>query len=698
MKKNSDSLTRFPSISYLLTFFVKLMDMTADDLQRLSDKIQKNKEFESIYEDFEEYLALDDLHQKKMKRFADENDISFEQINKLQLSFFLLITLVFVKNKTASSSILLELTHLADVYCELIKSVQLGDTSEEKLLYILLAYFFIPYLALKMAEYKFSEITFDTGLPGGKFWFLPFDYGSGIQFPIKQVFDWLIQLSGDVSEKEFIEKRISFTEDEKETNLKNFANWKKGKPIKYKKIVDILEKLNTDTFNNSFKADEKNSLEENLSKVFTYIKDNHFSPDLLSYEIPWKEQDIQAILEHPETFSDELKKLFIDRMLERFSKPAKSTIENSFLIASVFQNGFYELKKVLGEKQSSSLVSLFVFIYNNYFKYLKECNDMHPSREGFLKTLTIQTFYYREKGKSWENLYRNLKNHITKISPRGFDIILALPDNLIDIQLSMNMTDEKRKKEKEEFYSGLFEVFKKEAETLKEKRKDKYFEIISSFEKEFSIANYQEVIRISKYIPNPVIFKSRNLIDKLIESYNWYVKDPVPPEVEWYHFDNYTKELLSQSKDRENEDTYKYAAHSRLDFLLCDFRKKLNSERSEIDHLLKEIELFQENRYYEYLLDYKKGQYSLFLRDFQSAENHFKQGLASADRRGGSPQYFILEKLFILARLMGKEDSTLEYSRKLILLGYFRNRNELSAKTEMLKNSDRKIPHIGFFP
>lgn len=408
MTINENDSVRFPSISFILTQFIKIMDISVDDLQRLSDRIQKDKDFEEIYKSINKFVNFDDLHQKKLRRFSKETDISFDQIKKLNYSFLIVLSFLFLKDKTYIHDIFLEIENLFSYYRTISNSSQIADTSEEKLIYIILAYIFIPFISIRMTEYKFGENNIDTGMPGGKFWFLPNIYGKRNEYPIQQVLDWIYKLSGKKSIKDFIETTISFGEDNKESNIKNYNNWIKGKPINYKKLLEIIDRIKPEDLQNCIDLDKEYGFEKKSQIALDYIEKNNFSAYDLSLEIPISEEVIKLFVSKSNSISKEVKEVIISEIHTRFKRPTKEMIENSFLIASFFQNGYNELIKNIGEKDSYSLVNLFIAIYNSYMQFLvmseKEeikFSSIYDSRKKYLEKIQEHVHLFQDADENY---------------------------------------------------------------------------------------------------------------------------------------------------------------------------------------------------------------------------------------------------------------------------------------------------------
>jgi len=256
--------------------------------------------------------------------------------------------------------------------------------SPQKIVWHYLARVLIPALARHTVFWQI-ESKMDAGMPGGKFWYLPFlnsqEKTAKIELPLQQVLNWLLDLieepNSDIARNLESELRIY---ENSGTTLKNLYNWKSGKVTP--EISSIQTTFPDDVsikFNGCFQPIRTLCLFEQSLK---FIDNKGHSAETLQHEINISYTDLLDILNGKCT--QEQKVEFTHKIDERYQQPSTKVIRQRLLVARAIQDGYEQLIKFLtpntdkfcidiNQNKVMQLVSLYEVTYNHTMKAHLEC-------------------------------------------------------------------------------------------------------------------------------------------------------------------------------------------------------------------------------------------------------------------------------------------------------------------------------------
>ena len=257
-----------------------------------------------------------------------------------------------------------------------------GNASEQQVLWHLLACSYIPSLARRLAFWSLDgdsrQQPMDTGMPGGKFWFIPhWDQKSDrIELPVPNVIRWLLDLlgqpldeiSGDLGTEEYREQGAS------DVVRRNLENWLDGTlPKSAKFIKDLFPDEAKLRFSGVFQIDDALEAKEKYRNALAFVRQKKMSAEALWAEIPMTPERLEPVLN--ETASDDEKREFVRLLALRYAQPSMRMIRQRLLDARLTQDGYQRLVKFLCPKVDVTctdpnknkvlqLIGLFETIYN----------------------------------------------------------------------------------------------------------------------------------------------------------------------------------------------------------------------------------------------------------------------------------------------------------------------------------------------
>ena len=256
--------------------------------------------------------------------------------------------------------------------------------SAQKVIWQYLARILIPTLARHSVFWQIDS-RIDEGMPGGRFWYLPFldpdSKPAKIELPLQQVLNWLLDLIEEPKSHiaNNLESDLRIYEATG-TILKNLNNWQSGKVTP--EISSIKSTFPDDIaikFKGCFEPSENScAFEQSLA----FVKSKHHTAHSLQYEIDISYLDLETILSG--NCSQEQKIEFVHKICERYQQPSVKTIRQRLIVARAIQNGYEELIKFftpnidkfctdLDENKVMQLIKLYEIIYNLTMKAHLEC-------------------------------------------------------------------------------------------------------------------------------------------------------------------------------------------------------------------------------------------------------------------------------------------------------------------------------------
>lgn len=320
-----------------------------------------------------------DVRERKFSKFEANLETHIDVGQKLLKEIFIALNM----DAQDQQDVLNNLADFAGFNKAIELNVWTGNASQQQVLWHLLAYFYVPYLARILAFWAIANTHYDMpaidrGMPGGKFWFLPaIDYeNKTIKMPVAQVCEWLLDLLGDNSFYG-IEEQITNIKavTEKSPTERTLHYWcRDTSPKSAAKIDEFFDnKLELD-FKGTFLHEENKSLHAQFNQAIDFIhKKGLINPEKIHAQIPMSLEKLQLILN--DKASDEVKEDFVSQIATRYAKPSINTIRQRLKIARMMQDGYERLLKYLcpntpldctdqNRNKLIQLFGLFELIYN----------------------------------------------------------------------------------------------------------------------------------------------------------------------------------------------------------------------------------------------------------------------------------------------------------------------------------------------
>jgi hypothetical protein len=257
-----------------------------------------------------------------------------------------------------------------------------GNASQEQVLWHLLAYSYVPALARRIAFWSLNGVEhgqpFDSGMPGGRFWFLPHwdKEENRIDLPISQVLDWLLNLLGNPVLGQLSDGLGSrqLREHGNDAVVRTLHYWRNGTlPKSAEKIRQMFPDDAELEFGGVFLLDDSLPFAEQFQAALEFVAQKHLNADLLHDEIPMTTARLELALNG--NAPEEEKREFLRLIALRYAKPEMRTIRQRIRVARMAQEGYRRLLKFLCPEVEEScadpsknkvlqLVMLFEAIYN----------------------------------------------------------------------------------------------------------------------------------------------------------------------------------------------------------------------------------------------------------------------------------------------------------------------------------------------
>jgi hypothetical protein len=274
--------------------------------------------------------------------------------------------------------------------------------------------FVVPFLAANLVEYQTNNSQLESGMPGGRFWYLPLPIeGDGedlkYDWPVNQVLGWWEDLLGDElyahagmlcdlgDDPDVARRQIHAWRHENRTPKPvTIARWCQGNwrdkykgtfadapalPLaeRWKRCREFLERKGL----NDFSSNWLEAAGEDVKRVF----EDQYRGERLEREIlPFRGLPFRTFFEAPDAIAAGLPvEEMIRRVAERYAVPTNGQLKVRLLVASAVQRAFTEMLEFLGQGPSVHLLMWFQGVYC----FLMDIhNKAHPETQSeFLRLL-----------------------------------------------------------------------------------------------------------------------------------------------------------------------------------------------------------------------------------------------------------------------------------------------------------------------
>jgi len=274
----------------------------------------------------------------RLKRPLDIHRAQFRDI------FDEITQILEITDSSQYMNIISDIGHFISFQKDLEQSVWTFNANSKQILWQLLSHSYAPGIARNLAIWDIEE-SVETGMPGGKFWYLPTENiaENKLDMPVTQVCDWLLDLL-DIPLDRI--REFDFGEQDSEALIRNIYNWKAGKVPRTNTLCKSFSDDRFLVFNGCFLPDKKLNTEQQFEKAIEFVNKRGLTAELLSFEIPINDvKALEAILSG--NTEAEVKNHFVFLLQQRYAKPTLKTIRKRFLVARCVQDAYIRLLKYL---------------------------------------------------------------------------------------------------------------------------------------------------------------------------------------------------------------------------------------------------------------------------------------------------------------------------------------------------------------
>jgi hypothetical protein len=299
-----------------------------------------------------------------------------------------------------------------------------SDRPQQNVVFHWICAFVVPFLAVNLVEYQQNDSRIETGMPRGRFWYLPMlvlpkTPGEKVSFkwPVNMVLEWWEDLLG-ISSLEIVAERLSRPDDEKveakyselggfEDDRRQVREWLSGnKPPKQKTINhwcgqkwdykgiftddkalplssrwqrcrDFLRRKQLDDTT-------RNWLEDVRGEVKNVLQKQYRGEPLEREILPFKETPFRAFFDSDDAIADRLPvQQLIDRIAERYGPPTNEQLRTRLIIAAAFQRAFVELVELHGITNALRICDWFQQVYC----FLMDLHNRTESKDEILELI-----------------------------------------------------------------------------------------------------------------------------------------------------------------------------------------------------------------------------------------------------------------------------------------------------------------------
>ncbi|UEA16619.1 hypothetical protein K7G92_001898 [Pasteurella canis] len=307
-------------------------------------------------------------------------------------------------DKYANCALTKNLSDLARSYTILSNQVYTFNSSEKKIIWHLLGYFFIPWIA-RIAAFWNLDGPIDTGMTRGCFWYLPHNQNpknkNEVYLPMAQVLDWFLDITG-MTTKEFSEyylKKFNNRNIDHTSIIRQFNKWRKGE---VPQVFTIQEYFRNDLlleFKGSIELDNQLPLDRQVELVLNFLKKKNLTDEQIHAELAIPKINIFSSVTEKENF--------IKKVCERYKKPTNQSIQRRFLIARAIQDSYIKLHKYFTPQVSPLCPNLkenkllqLVLIYENIYNLTIKARVEASSDSESLSEITENKYFYQELNKN----------------------------------------------------------------------------------------------------------------------------------------------------------------------------------------------------------------------------------------------------------------------------------------------------------
>lgn len=254
--------------------------------------------------------------------------------------------------------------------------------------------FVVPFLAVNLNDYQRNDSRLESGMPAGKFWYLPLlvlpkgtDEKPNIKWPVNMVLEWWEDLLG--SELASHASLLCAPGDNPDNARRQVHAWRhENRPPDQTTIERWCKVSWADKYAGTFSDDASLPLNERWNRCRTFLVKKGFHDttrnwlagihgkprekfqdqyrgELLELEIlPFKQTPFVAFFDSPDPIAAGLPVAeLIGRIAERYAQPTNEQLKARFIIAAAFQRAFIQTMKSQGIQTAWRICGWFQEVY-----------------------------------------------------------------------------------------------------------------------------------------------------------------------------------------------------------------------------------------------------------------------------------------------------------------------------------------------
>lgn len=274
--------------------------------------------------------------------------------------------------------------------------------------------FVVPFLAVNLFDYQRNNSQLESGMPGGRFWYLPqlilpenTDSKPRIKWPVNTVLEWWEDLLG--SELTAHAGMLCAPGNNPDNARRQVHAWQHEKSPPDQVTIERWCKLSwADKYAGTFFADASLPLNERWYRCRDFLKKKGFHDsarnwlegvqgkpretflkqyrgEMLEQEIPpFKQTAFAAFFDLPDPIAAGLPvEDLIERIAERYAQPTNGQLKARLIIAAAFQRAFIQMVEAQGIHNALRICDWFQEVYC----YLVDLNNQGADSDEILRRI-----------------------------------------------------------------------------------------------------------------------------------------------------------------------------------------------------------------------------------------------------------------------------------------------------------------------
>lgn len=223
------------------------------------------------------------------------------------------------------------------------------NASQRQVIWHLAVFSYAPALGRLLGNWNLEQ-SFDKGMPGGDFWFLPkADEKTGkVTLPVQHVLEWLMDLIGlpmDEAKLHLGGERAKRT-GAHDSMEKSLYNWLSGTLPSIQSIELYFPDDIQMRFEGSFELAANSTDEDKFAAALAFVARKQLDAEALRLQIPMTQSGRLESILSGEASAEEMRE-FVRMLAARYKKPEMRTVRQRLRVARMVQEGYGRLVKFL---------------------------------------------------------------------------------------------------------------------------------------------------------------------------------------------------------------------------------------------------------------------------------------------------------------------------------------------------------------